>query len=483
MGGTILFLNSKKSVLHLKLLLSLLLSCFVFACGGGGGSDSSRLNDEIPIELGLDGPDDRGNYFPLQFGNLWLFEGTKTTAQQTETYQNFVSINGTKTIDDLDAFVIEETNAYGEGSFESYIIKDLNGIVNLGSSDFDVFGTQLSNYWEVRFPLIVGESFVQLDRTELNYGEDLDGDGLNESFDIRSVVTVIGLTDIQVPAGFFEDVVHVRRDIKIDLFLSFDQSQFSATAQENVFFAPEVGWIERSVSISLNGDTQQAREVLAAYVVNGQSAGITRVPGAVTDGIGNSLEKDIYYLFDVLTDIEMTISLTGLTGEATLVPIFPDQCIVSNIDLPSITPEDCQIKTTSNRLAVAVNGQPGSKFTLSVAPKPQIETPANEGSETFPVAVSYSNPRASQVGAGGTSFYSITNLSLKNYTVSISGLSSDADLELFKDRNFINPYNCISRIGDVPEDCTTVDNVNELYFRVRSAGLAAEGSSYLILVR
>lgn len=466
----------------LKMLVSFGIITLLVACGGGsGGGDSFSSNDEIPLELGLDGPGDIGNYFPLEVGNVWIFEGT--TSSGDRDYQNTISINGTKIVNGQNTLVVEETNSYGEGSFESYLLKDLNGIANLGSSDLDAFGTQVANYWEGRFPLVAGESFVQLDRTGLDLGEDLDSDAINETFDIRSIVTVIGFTSRTVPLGTFDDVVLIQRDVTIDLILSSDLSVVSSRALEEAYFAAGIGWVDREVSISTGGVTERAREVLAAYVVDGQSAGINLVSDAIIDGQGDPEGNNVYYSFNVESDNNTTVAITGLTDNADLIPIYPGSCDVANNFRLGTNPEDCQVTTTANKLIVAVNALQSSKFTLSVASTPNITTPANEG-VGLPVSITQNNLTVGQVRE--TSFYQASGLTLGNHVISISGLSDDADLHVFLDDNYSVELDCTLNAGfddvNFPEDCT-VPSTTEVFFTVTSGETSLGGASYIILVR
>jgi hypothetical protein len=459
------------------------------SCGGGGSggdSDSPSQSEELALELGLYGPGDTGGYFPLEVGNLWVFEGIISSTSGPSDYHNTISINKTKNIDGFNTFVLEETNSYGEGSSESYLYKDLNGIANLGSSDEGALGVQLSRYWEVRFPLVSGDSFVQLDRTGLSLGEDLDGDGINDSFDIRSIVTVGDFTSKTVPVGTFDDVVHIRRKMNIDFILSSEPDAISANVQEDSYFAANVGLIERLSSITIDGSTERALEQLAAYVVNGQSTGLNRVAGSVIEGNGDPLGNDIYYWFDIIPDTDQTVSLTGLTDDADLLPILPSMCTQGHTDLPDTNPEDCQLTTVPYRVIFAVNGLESSEYILSIAQTPSVDLPVNEGGIADPIGIRDNIPTEGQVGSRGTSFYTSTDLTYGNYTVSISGLSDDADLGVYTDGTYSFELDCsLTESGDVldyPEDCI-VENVNALYFSVKSGELNRDGASYIILVR
>ena len=59
--------------LFLKLIMPVGIIFLLFACGGGGGggdSESPSQSEELSFELGLDGPGDAGDYFPLEIGNV-----------------------------------------------------------------------------------------------------------------------------------------------------------------------------------------------------------------------------------------------------------------------------------------------------------------------------------------------------------------------------------------------------------------------------
>ncbi|MBW2473491.1 MAG: hypothetical protein JRE56_02740 [Deltaproteobacteria bacterium] len=474
----IYFLTNKH---FLKLIISIGIFFLLSACGGGGGGDSDTQSDELPLELGLDGPGDTGGYFPLEVGNLWVFRGTSfSSSGSLDYYHNTISINKTKNIDGFDALVLEETNSYGEGVFESYIFKDLNGIANLGSSDEGALGVQISKYWEVRFPLVVGESFVQLDRTGLNLGEDLDDDDINDSFNIRSVVKVIGFTTKTVPVGTFNDVVHIRRNLNLDFILSSSPDK-SATAQEDAYFAPDIGFLERSLSVTIDGVTENLLEQLAAYLVNGQPSGLNQVTNSViADQV--DLEEEVYYLFDVFSETDQTVSMAGLTGNADLIPILPGNCKQGYTIRPDTYPEDCQITSTSNRVIFAVNGLESSEYVLSIAQTPNVLFPIDEGLSNAPRLIEQNIPTVGKVGTG-VSYYNSTDLSYGNHLVSISGLNADADLGVYSDETYSTELGCILNLpggfDNSPKDCI-VENVTELYFRVESGGV---GASYIILAK
>ncbi|MDT8420068.1 MAG: hypothetical protein RQ754_06520 [Desulfuromonadales bacterium] len=456
-------------------VLSLGMLVMLYACGGGGGGGS----DEVPLDLGLDGPGDEGNYFPLTVGNLWQFQGTEISPEGSRQYRNTVSVTGTRNIDGIIAQVVQDTNSYGDGPFESYVVKDLNGIANIGTSDADPFGVQLAYYWEGRFPLIAGESFVQIDRSGVDFGEDLDDDGTNEKVDVRSVVTVVGFSSVTTPVGNFSDTVHIAKELTLTLRMSSDGSRVPVTATEDSIFATGIGWLERRVEISLLGETITTHETLTAYMVDGEAFGIIQVPGMTVEGEGSPAGTDSYYAFDVTPGENLTVALTGLTDNADLIPLLPATCNQAYNLLPGTSPEYCHLTTTGSRLLVAVTALESASYLLSLSPTPVVTEPANEGTGENPVQIPPSTPTVGQVETRGTSYYVTTGLDLAAHTVSISGLSGDAALHVYADETYSFELDCTLRSSTTT---CTVEDATALYFSVSSGPLNRDGASYTILV-
>ena len=83
-----------------------------------------------------------------------------------------------------------------------------------------------------------------------------------------------------------------------------------------------------------------------------------------------------------------------------------------------------------------------------------------------------------------TNRYFTTGLTPGTHTVSITGLTGDADLHVFSDESYSHELDCtLRRPGDVtngPEDCTLTTGT-ALYFSVASGELNRDGAGYLIL--
>lgn len=247
------------------------------ACGGGGGGGGT--SDEVPVVLGQPGPGDAGNRFPFTVGNLWRFQGTSVeTGLPAESFVNTVTVTGPRQVGEVTTTGFQESNPGNLGvPVETFLVKDANGIADFGNSDLtDSLTPQLVPFWELRFPLQPGASFVSLDRQGIDFGDDLDGDGVNERGDLRSVVTVVGFETVTVPAGTFADCARVERTLTLTATLSGDRSRVTATDVATAWFAPNMGWVKRAEVISFPaGDfTETETEELVGFSVDGVTQGI-----------------------------------------------------------------------------------------------------------------------------------------------------------------------------------------------------------------
>lgn len=273
-------------------VLLIIVALFLSPCGGGGGG--SQPLTEVPVVLGQPGPGDAGNHLPFTIGNVWNFRGTSvSTGQPEEVFFNAVTITGTRLVHGVTTSVFLESNPGNLGiSTEIFLVKDLNGIANFGSSDpTDTVTPQLVPFWEFRFPLQAGESFVSLDRRAVDIGDDLDFDGINETANVRSVVALAGFEAVTVPVGSFADCARLERTLTLTITLSSLRIQVAVTDVATGWFAPGVGWVKRmeTTAIPSQGFTETITEELVGFSVEGTGRGILpgfTIPGDVTSAIG-----------------------------------------------------------------------------------------------------------------------------------------------------------------------------------------------------
>jgi hypothetical protein len=193
--------------------------------------------------------------------------------------------------------------------------------------------------------------------------------------------------------------------------------------------------------------------------------------------------KENSYLLDVVPGTAYTISITGLTDAANLrVSGGVNECSTSS---PGASPKDCTVTAASPVLNIIVDGHQviGSTadYVITGVLAPVVTPPITGTSGSIPRGI----PTIGLVGTRQTSRYVTTGLTPGTHTVSITGLTGDADLHVFSDETYSIESDCtLTRAGDVtnsPEDCTVVTGP-ALYFSVSSGELNREGAGYIILV-
>ena len=120
-------------------------------------------------------------YFPDEVGNRWTYRGQISEGPlQTidlKVFSNVSSVTGTKAIKGLKVTVFHDTNPGNHGPSDSFYRRDVVGIVYYGSDPGTPLEKQLIPYQIIRFPMKVGTSFQQFDRSGLDFGTDMDRDG------------------------------------------------------------------------------------------------------------------------------------------------------------------------------------------------------------------------------------------------------------------------------------------------------------------
>ena len=110
----------------------------------------------------------------------------------------------------------------------------------------------------------------------------------------------------------------------------------------------------------------------------------------------------------------------------------------------------------------------------------------SEGTSSSPKSFSYSGSGLSESGSVGStiSYYRVTGLSDDTeYTVSISGLTEDADLFVYESDFSSDSIECVSVSGTNSESCshTTGSGITELYIQVKPIAYS-NGSRFTLSV-
>ena len=178
------------------------------------------------------------------------------------------------------------------------------------------------------------------------------------------------------------------------------------------------------------------------------------------------------------------VSITAQGDDADLLVFGGDgtftvlaQCSIDTTGVSGFSPEDCVIRAPGSTLYFAVDGSFlfGAAGAYTIAVEPLTTT-----------VVSLSAPVADSVGRREAIIYAVPAPVVDSYTVSITGLSDDADLFVFGTDAFLGaPAACLidntQLTGTQPEDCTLLSGGGTLYFVVDGIFSTAAAAGYTAL--
>jgi hypothetical protein len=218
------------------------------------------------------GPGDLGNYYPFTQGNSWDYQTTVSqNGEPTTNFTRSIIINGSKDFNGAIASV------FVSGIVENYLLKDGTGITLHGSNVTNSLPSELVPIKTVHFPLHLGLTIETLDKKGLFLGEDIDGDGINDTLDITDEYTVTAMEPITVPAGIFQNSARIEsREVQ-----TYHSSAFGITATvtttQTEWVAPGIGFVSSigfTQSKGLSQDfTVTITEELTRYSADGQTGG------------------------------------------------------------------------------------------------------------------------------------------------------------------------------------------------------------------
>jgi hypothetical protein len=177
--------------------------------------------------------------------------------------------------------VFHDTNPGNHGPSDSFYRRDVVGIVYHGSDPGTPLEKQLIPYQIVRFPIQIASTIQQFDKKGLDFGTDMDRDGVNEKVDAHGTSTVAGLESITVPAGTFKDAVKVEAYMRMKIHLSGASRTVTGTDVMTAWFAKGVGlikYVERQELSPLEdrGVITEIMEELDSYEVKSPNASLGR---------------------------------------------------------------------------------------------------------------------------------------------------------------------------------------------------------------
>jgi hypothetical protein len=243
------------------------------------------------------GTGDIGHFYPFEQGNIWRYKGIRRISGPVVEYETTVTVSGQGPAPGhgVTSTIFSESNAEGDSRAEiSYGVKGPSGIVLYGNDDpGDNITRQLTPFHVVHFPLTIGTTVLLGERNGLNWGEDEDGDGRNETFDVKLFQTAQALEPMTVAAGTFPTTM--RKERKTVFVVHFTQGGTATVIQTNTaWYAPGVGAIKEIIEIGLKDGPVQTplTQELTSYVVNGQGGGfrIEVAPASSSVTLGGTIQ-------------------------------------------------------------------------------------------------------------------------------------------------------------------------------------------------
>jgi hypothetical protein len=272
----------------------LLAVALLSGCSGGG--EGSATSSPRTVSIPTAGPGDVQKFLQLTQGNRWGFNLTvNTTGQPSISEFELAKATGTREMYGYTAVVLSFSDPE---KTEEYYVKNGAGVFFFGDNSGDPVTAAIAPYQVLRFPVVIGDSFIQVDQTGIDLGEDLDGDGVSERIAISSVVTVAGLETIVVASGTFDNCARLRTDTTETVTLSRTGTRLTATGVSTEWYAPGVGLVKKFSTLSSGGIAQVYDRSLASYSVDGNKSDV--IPPAVTSvqpGPGGVLTTQLHAVF------------------------------------------------------------------------------------------------------------------------------------------------------------------------------------------
>lgn len=247
----------------MKRFSACVLIALLAGCGGGGGGGSAPPPAE---STGIS-----ESYYPVGIGARWAYE---VTASPADSFIDEMVITGTRLISGVSAWVFSESNPEGDGiAVENYYTKDARAFTYLGDSYTSSWlNSIVSSFDLMRFDGTFSASPL-LNRTNVDMGEDLDGDGINERVDVQVNGVVEGYETLVSNLGSFSNTARLRYDITGTVRASTGPTAtFAETLHE--WRAPAVGSLRQTITMQADGITQSMHLEARGLSVNGVMAGV-----------------------------------------------------------------------------------------------------------------------------------------------------------------------------------------------------------------
>ncbi|HEY3198572.1 MAG TPA: hypothetical protein VGJ57_11210 [Nitrospirales bacterium] len=257
----------------------------VLGVTGGVVSDPPYAADNKPLLREVLNTEE---YFPDGIGSVWEYVGHTHTERIERiadvAFQNEVTTIGTSNMRGVTVKIFRETNQGNKGASDGFFRRDKTGIVYYGSQPTTPFEQQLVPYRILNFPLVLGTTFQQLNKTDVDMQADLDGDGQPEHGSVVADARIVGYEPVTVPAGSFPEALRI--DAVMTISVTLTKTQIVAVSQDRItsWFVRGVGLIKYEETIEAppvretRGEITYMKEELESYTIKGMVSGPSPPP-------------------------------------------------------------------------------------------------------------------------------------------------------------------------------------------------------------
>jgi hypothetical protein len=242
----------------------------VSACGGGGGGSGAGTSggangNSLPPTAG---PGDTSNYFPTASGSSWNYSATVTNplSGAPPNFLDSVTVTTTKAVDGVNASVFLEANPSGSGTpVEGYYYKNAGGIAYLGTNDpTDTVTPAITPYEVALFPVTPG-TIASFSKTGVNFGKDLDKDGINETVDLTVTTAITGVDPLSIGIGSFASAIKSTETLSGNVILSSNKQQIPFNSSITRWSVPGAGILKTTQSTTVQSTTTTETMVARGY--------------------------------------------------------------------------------------------------------------------------------------------------------------------------------------------------------------------------
>jgi hypothetical protein len=319
-----------KALLRFSLSLPVAGLLVAAGCSKDGGQPQPSCSKWAPGTAA--GPGDVGLHFPFSAENRWVTNVPGTTSGAWQSHE----VSGTRTVLGQTATVLASFDLDTRSPLgESYSTVNDHGVIELGNNDSsDTLTPALVPYYSARFPLSVGDAFTSLQCSNLDYGEDLDGDGKNEFLDVQLTVAVAAVEPVVTDLATYPDAVRVEQRLALTLRASGSSQRVTQEGRVKDWLAPGVGQV-REVTEAPEGSLQAARD-LVGYAIGAVRKGLL-ARRLVESGIDGPYGP-FAWTFDGTSHVVAGrhSGLVGVPGRVTAVRMMPGGLLSAPFDLLTV---------------------------------------------------------------------------------------------------------------------------------------------------